>query len=104
MLHALFFAVIAGAIGTMLYALVLAVRLRKVARGGKVGRVVSWLIGFVAVFTAGYLSGPFFPYLPADLVILIAAFVFLFGAIFVIIVLRMIGALTQQVFEQLDKV
>jgi hypothetical protein len=86
----------------MLAALALVLRLRRIARGGRVGRVVNLLVGFIVFFLVGYLVAPFTPALPPAVAHLLTAIVFLFGALFVVIVLRLIDALVRQVFEELE--
>jgi hypothetical protein len=97
-----FYAVIVLAVGVMVAALALVLRLRKVARGGRIGRVVNLLVGFILFFLIGYLVAPFTPRLPPSVAHLLTAIVFLFGAVFVVIVLRLIDALVRQVFEELE--
>jgi hypothetical protein len=97
-----FYVVIGLAIVVMLGALVLVVRLRKIARGGRIGRVVNVLAAFVVFFLTGYLAAPFAPALPESAANLLTAVVFLFGAVFVVIVLRLIETLVKQVFEELE--
>jgi hypothetical protein len=93
---------IAGlAILTMVASLVLVMRLRRVARGGKIGRAVSVLAWFIVLFLVSYLSTPWFPYLPHAVVTFVASLVFLFGAVFVVIVLWLIERLIGQVFDEL---
>lgn len=97
-----FYSVVGCAIAVMLGALVQVFRLRQIARGGSVGRVVNVLAGFISFFTIGYLVSPFFLLLPASVVHLTAAIIFLFGAVFVVLVMRLIESLVRKVFEELD--
>ncbi|MCU0665147.1 MAG: hypothetical protein MUC50_22830 [Myxococcota bacterium] len=96
-----FYALIAAAIAVMLFALVQAVRLATVARGGYIGRAVRLMLAFVVLFTAAYLASPLLPLLPAEYALLGTAVVFLLGAVFVALVLNIIRALIKQVFEEL---
>ena len=96
-----YYTVLTAAIGTMLTALVVAVRLRRLTRGGKIGRIVNLLASFILIFLAGYLVAPFIPQLPLGASLLLVGFVFLFGAIFVVLVLHLIERLVRQVFEDL---
>jgi hypothetical protein len=48
------------------------------------------LAAIVVMFTAGYLVTPFFPLLPAAVIGPIVALIFLFGAIYVLITVRLI--------------
>ena len=64
--------------------------LRKTVPGGIVGRTWKQLTGLVILFAVGYLVTPFFPYIPAAIVDPIVALIFLFGAIYVWITIRLI--------------
>lgn len=97
----LYYSVISLAILVMLGALVLVFKLRKTARGGKIGRVVNLLLGFIVLFLLGYVAGPFLPDLGQEITLILTAVVFLFGAIFVVIVLGVIEKLIKRVFEEL---
>ena len=97
-----YYVVSALAIAAMLVSLVLVVRLRRTARGGSIGRVVNVLFAFILLFLAGYLLMPIVPRLPVEAAYVFTAAVFLFGAIFVIIVLRLIGSLIVKVFDELE--
>lgn len=97
----LYYAAISLAILVMLWALVLVFRLRTTARGGKIGRVVNLLIGFIVFFLLGYIAGPFLPQLGHEVTLLLTSLVFVFGAVFVVIVLKIIEKLIRQVFEEL---
>jgi len=99
----LYYVIISMAILVMVLGLVTVIRLRKIAPGGKIGRVVGILLGFIVLFLLGYLAGPFLPML-GDTIwpLILTAVVFLFGAIFVVLVLRLIQNLIQQVFKELE--
>lgn len=99
---AVFYAVTVCAIAVMISGLVMAVRLRRVAPGGKVGRVVSLLVAFIALFLVGYLVSPLLPRLPAQVSFVLVSVVFLLGAVYVVLVLWLIGRLVHQVMEELD--
>ncbi len=101
MLTFVYYLVIAFAIITMMYSLWLAQKLRRITRGGKIGRVVNVLTAFIILFTAGYLLSPLFPSLPRDFGLIVMAMVFLLGALFVSLVLWIIKALIGQVFKEL---
>ncbi len=98
----IFYAVIALAVAVMIAALMLVLRLRRIARGGRIGRVLNILAAFIVFFLLGYLAAPFAPSLPSSAAHLLTAVVFLFGAVFVVIVLRLIEELVKQVFEELE--
>lgn len=79
-----------AAILVMLVCLYQVVALRESIPGGVVGkrwRVLTMLVGF---FTLGYLSTPFFATLPVESIRLIVALVFLFGAIYVLVTVRLV--------------
>jgi hypothetical protein len=97
-----YYTIISLALAVMIYALATAIRLRRVARGGKIGRVVAVLTGFIVFFLLGYLAGPFLPMLDDPAYgLMLTAVVFLFGALFVVLVLRIIEALVRKVFQEL---
>ena len=96
-----FYAVISAAILCMFCGLYLVIRLRSFTKGGMVGRVVNVLMALIIFFTIGYLVGPFMPQLGCQWVMILTAVVFLFGAIFVVLVLWLIQKLIKQVFDEL---
>lgn len=99
----LYYAIISLAILTMLIGLAEVIRLKRIAPGGKIGRVVGVMLGFIILFLLGYLAGPFLPMLGDTLwPLILTAVVFLFGAVFVVLVLRLIHNLIQQVFKELE--
>ena len=79
-----------AAIVVMLICLVQVLQLGKSVPGGIVGRTWRQLTGLVILFTIGYLVTPFFPLLPAAVIGPIVALIFLFGAIYVLITVRLI--------------
>ena len=56
-----FYVLIALAILFMLRGLVTSLRIKKIASGGAIGKVVNLLAAFVVVFTCCYLAAPFMP-------------------------------------------
>jgi hypothetical protein len=85
--------VLAGlAIVVMAVDVVLAVRLRRAIVGGEVGQKWGALTGLVGLFFVGYLISPLALYyrLPAEYLNLLVFAVFLFGAIFVSVVIGII--------------
>ena len=97
----LFYTLVALSLLTMLFAVYQVFRLRKIATGGKVGRVVKLLGLFIGLFLLGYGVAPWLPELPPEISYLLTSGVFFMGAIFVVIVLRVIENLVTQVFEEL---
>ncbi len=67
--------------------------------GGLVGKqwsVLSWL---VVLFTIGYLAAPFFRNMPLSTLRLIVSLVFLFGAVYVLVTIRLIYRVIQVLHE-----
>ncbi|UCE79773.1 MAG: hypothetical protein JSV13_03800 [Nitrospiraceae bacterium] len=78
-----------SAIGVMVYALIWVISLNKKMPGGMVGSSWKILTILIVLFTARYLTTPFFPVLPEMLKLMIVSIIFLFGAIFVVIVINL---------------
>ena len=97
MLLNVYYVLVALAILTMLVGLFLAVRLKKSASGGVVGKVVNLIIGLIALFTAGYAVAPFLPALPKEAALVLLGIVFFFGAIYVVLVIVVIRRLVKKV-------
>jgi hypothetical protein len=97
----LFYALIAGAIAFMIAGLIMAIRLRVTAPGGSIGKVVRLLIAFIVLFMLGYLAAPFMPYLPAQAGLILVGVIFFFGAVYVVLVLWLIGNLVRKVMDEL---
>ena len=85
----LFYILSISAICVMLYALFRVINLNKKIPGGTVGSSWKFLTILIVLFTAGYLTTPFFPLLPDVYKQLIVGVIFLFGAIFVVIVINL---------------
>lgn len=79
-----------AAIVVMLYCLWLAFSLRKEIPGGLVGKQWRVLELLVVLFTLGYLATPFAGFLPEESLRLIVSLIFLFGAIYVVITVKLI--------------
>ncbi|MCK9420170.1 MAG: hypothetical protein M0R70_12405 [Nitrospirae bacterium] len=88
-METLFLALSISSIGVMLYALYKAFILRHRVPGGKVRSTWNILSGLIVMFTAGYLSTPFFRLLPPEFKDVLVGVIFLFGAIFVLIVIKL---------------
>jgi uncharacterized protein YoxC len=78
------------AIIVMMVCLYQVLNLRKTVPGGIVGRTWKQLTGLVVLFAIGYLVTPFFSYIPQNIVNPIVALIFLFGAVYVWITIRLI--------------
>ena len=79
-----------AAIAVMLFCLYQVLTLRAGVPGGVVGRQWGFLTLLVALFTVGYLVTPFFDRLPVSTIRLIVSLIFLFGAIYVLITIRLV--------------
>lgn len=86
----------------MLAGMVLAIRLRSLARGGAVGSVVTLLIFLVSCFAVGYAAALFMPGMSVEIAWLMTAGIFFLGAIFVVMVLRLITTLSQKILRELE--
>lgn len=67
--------------------------------GGVVGKKWRFLTFLVAMFTAGYLLTPFFGMLPPQLINIIVSLIFFFGAIYVLITIRLIHRVITELTE-----
>jgi hypothetical protein len=76
-------------IAVMLYALYSVFVLRHKIPGGKVKATWNFLAGLIVLFTAGYLSTPFFRLLPQEIKDIFVGVIFLAGAVFVLIVIKL---------------
>ncbi|MCK9419345.1 MAG: hypothetical protein M0R70_08210 [Nitrospirae bacterium] len=85
------FTVVSGlAIITMLIAVVKAYDYKKSIPDGEVGRAWNALSSLATFFLIGYLTTPFFIVLSQEIKDLIVAFIFLFGAVYVLITLWLV--------------
>lgn len=87
-----------AAIFVMLYCLFLVITLGRRVPGGVVGKKWKFLTFLVVLFTLGYLSTPFFGMLPTQLVSLMVSLIFFFGAVYVVITVKLIF----QIIEELS--
>lgn len=79
-----------SAICVILYALYLVMDLRKkILIGGEVKDTWKRLSWMIILFAAGYLTTPFFPYLPEFVKDVVVGLIFLFGAVFVVLVIKL---------------
>ncbi len=84
------------AILVMFYCLWLVLSLRKNIPGGVVGNTWKTLTALVVLFTAGYLATPFFGMLPPLLMNVLVSLIFLFGAIYVVITVKLIYRIIEE--------
>lgn len=85
-----------AAILVMLYCLQLVYSLRSKMPGGIVGRTWKTVVTLVTMFTLGYLVTPFFGLIPPQLVNLIVALIFLFGAVYVVVTVKLIYRIIEE--------
>ncbi|MCK9531169.1 MAG: hypothetical protein M0R77_11520 [Gammaproteobacteria bacterium] len=88
-----------GAILVMAYCLWLVVSLKANVPGGIIGKRWNLLMGLVMVFTVGYLTTPFFSALPEDVLRLIVGVIFLLGALYVVLTVKLIYRVIQELTE-----
>lgn len=88
-----------GAILVMLYCLYLVVSLKKNVPGGMVGSKWNFLIFLVVLFTIGYMTAPFFGMIAENVLRLIVACIFFFGAIYVAITVKLIYRIIKELSE-----
>lgn len=84
------FIVTLAAIAVMLYCLFLAFNLRKDIPGGLVSKQWRVLELLVVLFTLGYLATPFAASLSEETLRLVVSLIFLFGAVYVVITVKLI--------------
>lgn len=85
-----------AAFAVMAFCLFQVLTLRAGVPGGVVGKQWSFLTTLVVIFTAGYLVTPLFDKLPPDLIRLIVSMIFLFGAIDVLITVRLVYSVIRE--------
>lgn len=90
------FAINIAGIAIMLYGLVAIVLMRTKVPGGVVGRNWKILTALVAMFTLAFLSTPFLGELPAESLRMIMSLVFLFGAIYVTLTVRLLYRIIEE--------
>ena len=88
-----------AAIVVMLYCLYLVVTLKKDVPGGVVGSRWNFLLTLVVLFTAGYLTSPFFGMIPENILRLIVQLIFFFGAIYVVVTVKLIHTIIKELTE-----
>jgi hypothetical protein len=102
MMLTVFYVLIACAIGLMVAGLFMALKLRRLASGGAIGRVVTILLSLVALFVVAYLFAPLLPSFSPEITLLIVGVVFLAGSLYVVLVLRLVAELMQKVLGALE--
>ncbi len=87
------------AILIMFYCLYLVLMLKSSIPGGMVGKQWNVLTMLVALFSIGYLTTPFFDQLPTEIQRLVVSGIFVFGAIYVLITIRLIFNVIRELTE-----
>ncbi len=95
-MNPLFLILSVSAICVMLYALYRVITLRDKIPGGTVKGTWKVLFWMIAIFAAGYLTTPFFPYLPQFIKDIVVGVIFLLGAIFVVIVINLFSRIVSE--------
>ncbi len=85
-----------AAIAVMLFCLATVFRLRANIPGGVVGKQWGILTTLVTLFTIGYFVTPFFTSLPAEIMNVVVALIFFFGAVYVLITVRLIYRIIEE--------
>jgi hypothetical protein len=85
-----------AAIVVMLVCLATVYKLRANIPGGVVGKQWGFLTSLVTLFTLGYFVTPFFAKLPPDVINLVVALIFFFGAVYVLITVRLIYRIIEE--------
>ncbi|TNC95729.1 MAG: hypothetical protein FD121_1354 [Gallionellaceae bacterium] len=85
-----------SAIAVMLICMYFVFALRSKIPGGVVGKQWRLLTVLVTLFTLGYFVTPFFTLLPTNIINLIVALIFLFGAVYVLITVRLIYRIIEE--------
>ena len=88
--------IIALAIIVMLYCLWLVLTLKSKVPGGVIGRSWRTLTMLVLLFACGYAALPFFGDLPEATMRIVVALIFLFGAFYVAITIRLIYRIIEE--------
>lgn len=88
-----------AAILIMFYCLYLVLSLKSSIPGGVVGKRWSFLTLLVVLFNIGYLTTPFFDLLPPEILRLIVSFIFIFGAIYVVVTVHLIFNIIRELTE-----
>ncbi|MDA8225566.1 MAG: hypothetical protein M0T86_06575 [Betaproteobacteria bacterium] len=88
-----------AAIIFMFYCLYLVLSLKSSIPGGTVGKHWNFLSMLVALFTIGFLATPFFDQLPQNILRLLVAIIFLLGAVYVSVTIRMIYNIIRELIE-----
>jgi hypothetical protein len=86
-----------GAIAIMFFAMYQAIVMKKKVPGGKVKSTWDLLSGLIMLFCVGYLSTPFFRSLSPELKDFLVGVIFLAGALFVLIVVKLFAKIVEDI-------
>ena len=90
------FLITLASIVVIFYCLFLTISLKKKVPGGLIGKKWNFLIFLVILFTIGYMTYPFFKWIPEDLLRTIIAIISFFGAIYVAITIKLIFSIIEE--------
>ena len=101
LLSRLEFASILGGLALILilYCLFLVLKLKRQIPGGIIGKHWNTLVGLVILFVLGYMSVFVLQSLPAEQLLIIITAVYLFGAIYVWLTIRMVYNIIRELTE-----
>ena len=101
LLSRLEFATILGTLALILiiYCLYLVLKLKRQIPGGVIGKHWNTLVGLVVLFVLGYMSVFVLQNLPAEQLLIIITAVYLFGAIYVWLTIRMVYNIIRELTE-----
>ena len=94
-METIFLVLSVAAVLVMVYALYSALVLKSKIHGGKVKSTWNTLNSLIILFTIGYLAAPFFPLLPPEVKDTLVGVIFLAGAVFVLIVIKLYGKIIE---------
>lgn len=97
-----FYGIIALAACIMVFGLILALKLRAVAKLAPIKQSINLLLVLIGFFLMGYLLAPLAPRLSAETGLILMSVVFFFGAIYVVLVLGLIKKLIHAVQDMLE--
>jgi len=87
------------AILIMFYCLYLVLSLKSSIPGGMIGKRWNFLTMLVVLFSIGYLATPFSDRIPAETLRLVVSAIFVFGAIYVVVTVRLIYNIIRELTE-----
>lgn len=93
----IFLALSVSSILVMFYALYAAMILRNKVPGGKIKSTWGLLTILIVFFSIGYLMTPFFPLLSQEIKDILVGVIFLAGALFVVIVVKLFYKIVEDV-------